>query len=131
MRFTIAKRLYLLVGVFLIGISVMVFTLNQNAASNLSEQKAAELKSLVDAAVQVTQSKYDAFKAGDLTEDQAMEQAKSAVRAMRYRGQEYFWINDMDSVIVMHAVKPELEGKNLADMKDAMMLRSSRPSCGP
>ena len=119
MRFTIAKRLYLLVGVFLIGISVMIFTLNRNASSSLSDQKAAELKSLIDVAVHIAQSNHDAFKAGKMTEEEAMGQTISAIKAMRYRGQEYFWINDMNSVIVMHAAKPELEGKNLATMKDA------------
>nr|WP_321442896.1 cache domain-containing protein [uncultured Cohaesibacter sp.] len=123
MRLTIAKRLYLLVAVFLIGISVMVFTLNQNAASNLSDQKAAELKSLVDVAVHVAQSKYDAFKAGEMSEQEAMDATKAAVKAMRYRGQEYFWINDMNNVVVMHSVKPSLDGKDLTDLKDANGVR--------
>ncbi|WP_316858434.1 cache domain-containing protein [uncultured Cohaesibacter sp.] len=84
----------------------------------LSDQKAAELSSLVDAAVNVVQSKYDSFQAGEMTEDEAKIAAAKAVEAMRYRGQEYFWINDMNSVIVMHAAKPKLNGQNLASMQD-------------
>ncbi|SNY90098.1 methyl-accepting chemotaxis protein [Cohaesibacter sp. ES.047] len=119
MRFTIAKRLYLLVAVFLVGIAAMVVTLNQNAASNLRDQKASELKSLVDVAVHVAKSKYEAFKAGEMSEEQAKQAAMVAIKAMRYRGQEYFWINDMNSVVVMHSVKPDLDGKDLTDLKDA------------
>ncbi|WP_119308879.1 methyl-accepting chemotaxis protein [Cohaesibacter haloalkalitolerans] len=119
MRFTIAKRLYLLVGIFFIGLSCLSFTMDRSFRSELSDQKAEELKSLVDAAVNVAQSKYDAFKSGEMSEDEAKLAAAKAIQFMRYRGSEYFWINDMNSVIVMHAAKPELNGKNLSDLKDA------------
>ena len=119
MRFTIAKRLYLLVGIFFVGLSCLSFTMDRSFRSELSDQKAAELKSLVDAAINVAQSKYDAFKAGEMTEADAKAAAAKAIEFMRYRGSEYFWINDMNSVIVMHAAKPDLVGKDLSDLKDA------------
>jgi methyl-accepting chemotaxis protein len=57
-------------------------------------------------------------KAGTHTREQAQALAKQAVSALRYGGSEYFWINDMTPVMVMHPAKPELNGKNLADFKD-------------
>jgi methyl-accepting chemotaxis protein len=30
----------------------------------------------------------------------------------------YFWINDMNNIMVMHPIKPALEGQNLADLED-------------
>ena len=119
MRFTIAKRLYLLVGLFFVGLLGLTVTMDTSFRHELSDQKAAELKSLVDAAVNVAQSKYDGFKAGEMSEEEAKQAAAKAIEAMRYRGQEYFWINDMNSVIVMHAAKPELTGKDLSGLKDA------------
>ncbi|WP_321337471.1 cache domain-containing protein [uncultured Cohaesibacter sp.] len=119
MRFTIAKRLYLLVGLFFIGLSVLTITMDVSFRGELSDQKSAELQSLVDAAVNVAQSKYDLYKAGELSEVEAKDAAAKAIEAMRYRGKEYFWINDMDNVIVMHAAKPELNGKDLGGLKDA------------
>ena len=119
MRFTIAKRLFLLVGLFFVGISVLTFTMDTSFRGELSDQKAAELQSLVDAAVNVAQSKYDGFKSGNMSEEEAKQAAAKAIEAMRYRGKEYFWINDMNSVIVMHAAKPELVGKDLSGLKDA------------
>nr|WP_319515277.1 cache domain-containing protein [uncultured Cohaesibacter sp.] len=119
MRFTIAKRLYLLVGLFFVGLSVLTITMDTSFRAELTDQKAAELESLVDAAANVAQSKYDLFKAGELSEDEAKQAAAKAIEAMRYRGKEYFWINDMQNVIVMHAAKPELVGKDLSSLKDA------------
>ena len=37
---------------------------------------------------------------------------------MRYDKSEYFWINDMHPRMVMHPTKPELDGKDLSDIKD-------------
>lgn len=118
MRLTIATRLYIMVGIFFIGLVALATTLNLKSASNLEDQKAAELSSLVDAAINVVRVKDQAVKDGKLTMEEAQHQAAEAIRAMRYRGKEYFWINDMQSVMIMHAAKPSLQGKNLAGLKD-------------
>src|ERR1700733_5396129 len=59
-------------------------------------------------------------KAGTLTEEQAQAQAKTAVKALRYgdNNGEYFWIQDTTPTMIAHPIKPELEGKNLAETKD-------------
>jgi methyl-accepting chemotaxis protein len=49
--------------------------------------------------------------AGTLTREQAQAMAKKAVAALRYDGNEYFWINDMQPRVVMHPIKPELDGQ--------------------
>ena len=40
------------------------------------------------------------------------------VKALRYGDNGYFWINDMQPVMLMHPIKAELVGKNLANFKD-------------
>ena len=57
-------------------------------------------------------------KAGTLTRPQAQALARSAIAAMRYDGSEYFWINDMHPRVVMHPIKPDLDGKDVGGMKD-------------
>jgi hypothetical protein len=37
---------------------------------------------------------------------------------MRYEDDGYFWINDMSNIMVMHPIKPALEGTDLAGLKD-------------
>jgi methyl-accepting chemotaxis protein len=56
---------------------------------------------------------------GKITEEQAKQSAIAEIRTLRYSGNEYFWINDMHPIEVMHPIKPELEGKDLSDLKDA------------
>jgi methyl-accepting chemotaxis protein len=55
---------------------------------------------------------------GSLSTPQAQQAAKTAIKALRYAGDGYFWINDMQPVMVMHPTKPELDGKDLSQSAD-------------
>ncbi len=37
---------------------------------------------------------------------------------MRYNEKDYLWINDMTPRMIMHPIKPELNGKDLSENKD-------------
>lgn len=50
--------------------------------------------------------------------DEAQKLAAQAISKLRYSGSEYFWINDMQPVVVMHPIRPDLNGKNVGDLKD-------------
>jgi methyl-accepting chemotaxis protein len=56
----------------------------------------------------------------EAAEQRFMEDAKQAIAQLRYgpRGKDYFWINDMGPTMVMHPIKPQLDGKDLAGIKD-------------
>lgn len=65
----------------------------------------------------------DAFRAavdkGELTQEQAQEQAKEYLRSIRYGdGDRYFFVYDRDMTAIAHP-DPQFEGRNLADMQDA------------
>lgn len=80
----------------------------------------AEIKSQVQSAMSVIQSYYDRFQGGEITEEEAKNSAKEAVRNMRYRddGSGYIWIDGTDYVLVMHPVLSEQEGNNRKDLED-------------
>ena len=54
----------------------------------------------------------------DIGQAEKMRLAAEVVGAMRYKGDNYLWINDMDCNMVMHPVAPDLNGKNFTDFKD-------------
>jgi methyl-accepting chemotaxis protein len=45
-------------------------------------------------------------------------EAKDVVATLRYSGNGYFWINDFTPNMIMHPIKPSLNGKNLSKAKD-------------
>jgi len=56
--------------------------------------------------------------AGRLPDEVARQQALRAIKALRYAVDNYYWISDSRPVMVLHPLKPELDGKDLADNKD-------------
>ena len=79
-----------------------------------------EIKSEVQSAIAVVQGYYDQYKNGDLSEKEAQELAKEAVRAMRYRddGSGYMWIDGTDYTLIMHPILADQEGNNRYDLTD-------------
>jgi len=73
----------------------------------------------VEVAHGVLQWAHGLEKGGQVSREQAQQMARRAVAALRYDSNEYFWINDMQPRVVMHPIKPELDGKEVGDMKDA------------
>lgn len=56
---------------------------------------------------------------GKMSRRQAQAAASEAIRAMRYAQGEYFWVNDMQNEMIMHPLQPDLEGKDVSDLRDA------------
>ena len=84
----------------------------------LMNEKQAATKSLVEAAYTLV-SNYEArTKAGELKAEEAKQRAIADIRSLRYGDNDYFFICDSNSKMIMHATKPELEGKDLSNEKD-------------
>jgi methyl-accepting chemotaxis protein len=75
-------------------------------------------QSAVEAATSVLQWAYAQETRGALTREQAQRAAIEAVRTLRYAGTEYFCISDMHPTVVMHPIKPALNGKDATGIKD-------------
>ncbi len=84
----------------------------------LLQDRQEKVRNLVEAAHGVVSHYAQQAKDGKLDAAAAQTAALSAVKAMRYDTSEYFWINDMSPKVVMHAVKPELDGKDMSQLKD-------------
>lgn len=75
-------------------------------------------RAFVQTAVQVAQGYADQAKAGQLSETAAQARAMAEIAKLRYDGSEYVWINDMSPRMVMHPMKPEMNGQSLIDYAD-------------
>ncbi len=84
----------------------------------MAERRAAT-RAVVESALGVVTYYGDLATSGVLSEDEAKTRAAAAVASLRYDGQEYFWINDMTPTMVVHPIKPELDGTDLSGIKDA------------
>jgi methyl-accepting chemotaxis protein len=55
---------------------------------------------------------------GEFSREEAQKRAAERLRNFRYSGKEYIWINDLQPKMIMDPYKPEMEGKDLSDLKD-------------
>ena len=69
-------------------------------------------------AVFLIEREHRCIVAGELSEAEDKRQALAAVADLRYDRTNYSWINDMTATMVMHPVKPELDGKDLSSVVD-------------
>ncbi|WP_430254035.1 methyl-accepting chemotaxis protein [Neorhizobium sp. DAR64872/K0K18] len=118
-RIAISWRLYSLVVLSLVILGgAMVFSLFQSYRSSEQERKAG-LAQMNDTAVAILKKYQGLEAAGTMSRDEAQAAAKAIISAMRYGGGSgYFWINDMHPTMVMHPIKPELNGSDLTQNKD-------------
>jgi methyl-accepting chemotaxis protein len=101
-----------------IGLCVLFAVLLSNERAQLLSDREEKVRSLVDVAY-TTVTHYEKQAAeGKLDVESARKSAIDALRSMRYDTSEYFWINDLNDMMIMHPIKPELDGKNLAQIKD-------------
>jgi len=117
-KIPIKHRLISLVTFFSIGLILVIsLSLSENKTSLLNE-KYAQTKHVVETATGVLTHFQSLEQSGELSRDQAQKYAMDTIKGIRYAGAEYFWINDYNAVMVMHSVKPSLDGKNLANLED-------------
>lgn len=90
-----------------------------NSRNELLNDRKEKVRNLVETAH--TQIAYyeQQVKTGKLELAAAQQLAMDALRNARYDGKEYFWINDYHPKMVMHPIKPELQGEDLTNNKDA------------
>ncbi|ASY69180.1 methyl-accepting chemotaxis protein [Sinorhizobium fredii] len=117
-RFRISARLYALVAfALLVMAAALTFGLIQ-AQDKLVAERKAMLSAMNENAVTVFEAYHKQEEAGTLPREEAQKRALEAIKAMRYQDSGYFWVNDMQPTMVMHPIKPELDGKDLSQNKD-------------
>ena len=117
-NFRISTRLSLLVGLALtIFAAALVYSLYHYQDAMVVERK-SKLAAMDENMLTLFDYYHGLETAGTLTREEAQTRAKDAVRALRYEDNGYFWINDMNAVIVMHPIKPELDGTDQSGMAD-------------
>lgn len=114
----VAKRLSILVASAVAGLIVLLAIFLTSERSLILKERQDGVRQTVETAHGLTVHFHAQAQQGKLTEDQAKALALDAIRSLRYSGNEYFWINDMQPAMVMHPIRPELEGKDLKENKD-------------
>lgn len=118
MSISIRTKLHSLTLATVIGLLVVATVALVFHRTALLEDRKAAVRHLVESTHGVLQHYYDLQRAGILDEASAQRAAAETIARMRYRGTEYFWINDLGRPfprMIMHPTVPSLDGKVLSD----------------
>ncbi|MEM5548555.1 methyl-accepting chemotaxis protein [Pseudoalteromonas fuliginea] len=117
-RFSIFQRFAILVGIVIFGLIVLSISSLTHQYNALKNEQYLKTQNVVETAYSIIDHFYELEQNKALTQKQAQSQAIQTIRALRYDETNYFWINNYQPEMVMHPIKPALEGKSLSNNKD-------------
>ncbi len=89
----------------------------QHLHSSMTQSRSLAVRQQAENVYSLVSHYYDLYQKG-LPEQEAQQRAKQAIEKLRYNGNEYFWVNDENTMVIVHGAKPELAGQIMKDVKD-------------
>jgi len=106
----IGSRITLLVGVLIVAMVALLGTELIMSNQALRNDRGQTTRRLVEEVQSMLGHYADMERAGQMSREQAQGDALAELRAVRYDGDGYFWVNDVDGRVIMHPIKPALDG---------------------
>lgn len=118
-KFSLRIRLWLVVLIALFGVLTLAAVSALHVRTLMLEERKAQIRALTQGAYNILDYYYAQESSGRLSREQAQSLAKEAIRQIRFNGpdgkSDYFYIWTPEGVSVMHALKPEWEGKPMGE----------------
>jgi len=86
--------------------------------NKLMDEKRNASKDVLDISYTLVTAYANRAGTGEFTTEEAQKRALSVIKQLRYRDNDYFWINNLEPKMLMHPMFPELNGKNLSKDQD-------------
>ena len=115
-RIRINQRMWLILIVSLASLLVLTFISLDHLRKEIHSAQITKATHLVETAQGLLAHYHARELSGELTGEQARQQALETLRGLRYDSNEYFWVNDMNYVMRMHPFAPETEGVDLSTL---------------
>ncbi|MGE6209575.1 methyl-accepting chemotaxis protein [Aeromonas media] len=122
-QWSIGRRLSLVTLMVLALLGLLLFFCLQIYQQGLMGEKSRQTRAQVETAYSLVAGLEARVRKGELDEASAKAEALALIKVLRYGADDYFWINDSHPTMVMHPMKPELDGKDLSGVEDKQGLR--------
>jgi len=114
----IIYRLNLLIAVTALGIACLAFVCSDQIRTSLLRERVEQTRRLVEVAHSIATNYEGKVKSGEYSAVGAQKAALEAISAMRYDGDQYFWVNNWDGVMLAHGADKSLVKRNVIDKTD-------------
>lgn len=117
-RLNVRNKILLLVALLTCALIIMQ-AINLNVLwKDLNQTKQAELKSLTDVAYSLIERQAKLVNAGKKSRQEGIQEALADLNSLRYNHDDYFFVLDQQHRMLMHPIKPSLNGKDVAAAQD-------------
>ncbi|MEC8080452.1 MAG: methyl-accepting chemotaxis protein [Pseudomonadota bacterium] len=113
----VSRKLWGLIAILVSLLVIFEFDAYYKQYNDSLKARKQQVKEQVENAYSLIQYYHD--QAPVIGEETAKEQALKAVAALRYGSGGYFWINDYQHTLLMHPLKPQLNGSDVTNKTDA------------
>lgn len=120
---SIRARLWMILSISILCILMVLGGTLVRTYDNVYDSRMMMVKQQVGTVYTLAGHYQQMQKSGTLSKQEAQQLALEAVKQLRYRDVEYFWINDSHPTMIMHPINPALDGTSLTDYKDPNGLR--------
>jgi methyl-accepting chemotaxis protein len=117
-KFKISSKIWLPAIIFTIALVCVAAFAAKTLHTSLLQDRQDKIRSIVEEAHSVVEFYVSQAKSGNLSTELAQASAIATIKSIRYDGTEYLWINDVKNIMIMHPIKPALDGKMLDKLQD-------------
>jgi len=114
----ITRRIHFITVGALLGMSALTLLALFDFGSQMKQDRGTKTRHEVETVHSLLAYFEGEEKAGKLSHEAAQRAALAAVKALRYDGANYFWLQDQNAAIIMHPLKPEMDGTDASQFKD-------------
>lgn len=115
-HFSIGTRIGILLGIAFAVFAACSAWLLLGLGEAVEAQRRSELHHLADLAYGIVEEEARAVPS--VGEAEAKRRASQRLSTLRYGNDDYFFISDLNGRMVMHPIKPELNGQDQSNVKD-------------
>ena len=117
-KLSIKRRLSAIVVISALGLTALGAYALLEKRAELTAQYERRLETITALALSIVEARYAESQSGEITVQDAQSLAAQDVSELRYDGNNYLWINDLDGILVAHPHRAEQIGTSMLGLTD-------------
>ena len=117
-KLKIGHKLLIITVLSLAGMIFTLFLFYQGLSSSLMEEKIQQTHSLSNAGLSIIKHHYTQADNNSLSTSEAQKRALNILQETKFGSNGYFWVNNSDTILLMHPYADDLINKDLTHMAD-------------
>jgi methyl-accepting chemotaxis protein len=112
------KIVFLALFIIIVFTGMIAFYIIPTVSGIIEDRTIVKLQELVDLPYSEIERQYQLAQSGEKDLMTAQQDALDMIKNLRYSEVEYFWVNDLDGLMLMHPIADQLNNTNILDLQD-------------